>query len=436
MTEALSLFDFTQRIGNTIHSRPELRNVWITAELSDVAVRGGHFYADLIQKNDTGQTVARMRANLWSGQFLRLREKYLCERQEDLRNGIKVKIQGSAIHHNLYGLSFNITDIDPSYVDEGDILRRRMEIIQKMKNEGIFDKNKTISLPTDAQRIAVISAPGAAGLGDFLNQIEHNKENFRFTVKLFPSPMQGEKVPQGVMAALQAVFSEIDNWDCVAIIRGGGATADMNCFDDEQLARNICYFPLPVIVGIGHERDNCVLDYLAHTRCKTPTAVAEFFIAHQRQAWQTVSDRVAEIMRYTSLFLDGEKQRMAHFGSAVPAAALQIIEREKLKLRNFSSSIPLAAGGLTTRENTRLDGLRLQLGPILEAIIRRADEHLRSYGQLIEVLSPANTLKRGYSITRLAGKALRDASSLQDGAILETRLASGTVTSKFINKKL
>lgn len=425
----LSLLEFTQRVGYTVTSAPELRNVWLIAELSDVATRGGHFYADLIQKDPAGRTVARMRSNLWANLYPVLNRKYKDERQEDLRNGIKVRIQGSATHHHIYGLSFNISDIDPTYVDEGDILRRRMEILQKMKEEGIFDENRSQQLPEDTQRIAVISAEGAAGLGDFLNQLEHNQDRFRFTVKVFPSPMQGDKVPDGVISALHRIFDEKENWDCVVIIRGGGATADMNCFDNEQLARNICYFPLPVIVGIGHERDNCVLDYLAHTRCKTPTAVAEFLIAHQRQAWQAVSDKVGEIIRYTTLYLDGEKQRLAQIESAIPALATQHVEREKLRLKNFSSSLPLTVNGITTREHTRLDGYKAQLPALTATTIGRATERLKSYTQLLDVLSPENTLRRGYSITRVDGNAVREAGALSPGTEIETQLGSGKVKS-------
>lgn len=425
----LSLFEFASRVGDAVHSRPDLRNVWITAELSDVSVRGGHFYTDLIQKNDAGQTVARMRANLWANLLPKIRRKYLEIRKEDLRNGIKVRIQGSATHHSLYGLSFNICDIDPNYVDEGDILRRRMEILQQMKNEGIFDANRSQLLPDDAQRIAVISAEGAAGLGDFLNQLEHNADNFRFDIRVFPSPMQGERAPLGIIAALQAIYAEISKWDCVVIIRGGGATADMNCFDNEQLARNICYFPLPVIVGIGHERDNCVLDYIAHTRCKTPTAVAEFLIAHQRQAWQKASGVAAEIVRYANLFLDGEKQRLTQLETAVPALVSQHLEREKLRLRNFTTSLPMAVNGILARENALLEGFLRQLPPAVDVVMSRARERLQAIGELIGVLSPENTLRRGYSITSVGGKAVRDASELPEGTVISTRLASGTVVS-------
>lgn len=430
--EAVSLFEFTQRVGNTIHTRPELRNVWITAELSDVAVRGGHFYTDLIQKNDAGQTVARMRANLWASLYQRLRSKYFSQRQEDLRNGIKVKIQGSATHHNLYGLSFNITDIDPSYVDEGDILRRRMEILDKMKKEGIFDDNRAVSLPMDCQRIAVISANGAAGLGDFMNQLQSSQERFRFEVRLFESPMQGERAAAGVINALGEIAVDSELWDCVVIIRGGGATSDMNCFDDERLARNVCMFPIPVIVGIGHERDNCVLDYLANTRCKTPTAVAEFLISHQRKAWQTAAEKVNEIIRYATLFLDGEKQKIAQLEASIPALAMQIVDKEKLRLRNFSSAIPLAVSGFTAREATRLDGMRNQLLPLAVSAISRAAERLKAAESLLHVLSPENTLKRGYSITRLNGKAVRDPLLIMPGSIIETELASGRVKSQTI----
>lgn len=425
----LSLFDFTARVGCAVHSHPDLRNVWITAELSDVAVRGGHFYADLVEKDREGRTVARMRANLWASLFPQLRARFMAERQDDFRNGLKLRLRGSATHHNLYGLSFNITDVDPSYVDEGDILRRRMEILQKMKEEGVYDANRSQPLPADCQRVAVISAEGAAGLGDFLNQLEHNPDGFRFKVRLFPSPMQGEKVTPGIISCLKAIYEDRASWDCVAIIRGGGATADMNCFDNEQLARNICYFPLPVIVGIGHERDNCVLDYLAHTRCKTPTAVAEFLIAHQRQAWQSVGDRVNEIIRYVSLYLDGEKQRVSQFEAAVPALVGQHMEREKMRMRNFTAALPMATGGLTSRELTRLEGMAAQLPVALDSALRSASQKLSAMESLVGALSPENTLRRGYSVTRIDGRAVRSASELSPGAVIQTVLASGEVAS-------
>lgn len=428
--KAVTLFEFTQRVGYVMNSQPELRNVWLVAELSDVAVRGGHFYTDLIQKNEAGQTVARMRANLWASLYPSLRQKYMQATQDDLRNGLKVKLRGSASHHNVYGLSFNITDIDPNYVDEGDILRRRMEIIRQMKDEGIFDDNRQLELPADAQRIAVISAEGAAGLGDFLNQLDSNPEGYRFNVRLFPSPMQGERAPRGVIEALEAIGSQMELWDCVVIIRGGGATADMNCFDNEQLARNVCCFPLPVIVGIGHERDNCVLDYIAHTRCKTPTAVAEFLIAHQRQAWERVSSLAGEIVRFTNLHLEGEKQRLTQMETMVPALAGQHLQREKLRIGNFNTSIPLAVKGLTTRGHTHLDGIMTQLPLLARTALDRADERLRSASQLLGVLSPENTLKRGYSITRVEGRAVRDALALMPGAVIETQLSSGKITSR------
>lgn len=435
--DALTLLEFTTKVGNSLRMHPDLQNAWIIAELSDVAVRGGHFYADLIQKNDAGQTVARMRSNLWAGNFMRIRAKYLAERGEDLRNGIKVKICGSATHHNIYGLAFNISDIDPTYIDEGDILRRRMEILQQMKTEGIFDNNHELALPYNTRRIAVISAVGAAGLGDFLNQLEHNPDNLSFTVKLFNSPMQGDKVPSGIISALHDINNEIDHWDCVVIIRGGGATADMNSFDDMQLARNICFFPLPVIVGIGHERDNCVLDYLANTRCKTPTAVAEFLINHQRETWNLVCGMVNEITRFTTLYLDGEKQRLTQIETFIPSFLSQLMEREKMRLRNLTSAIPLASNSITTREHTRLQGFHSQLSPAIAAILSRAREKLRSTFELIEVLKPENTLKRGFSITRVDGKALRDASSIKEGVEIETQLATGRIRSKVLplNKK-
>lgn len=432
MQNPISLLEFTSRIGQAIHGNPSIQNVWIVAELSDVAVRGGHFYADLIQKSDDGRTVAKMRANLWAGRFNYLRALYMAERQDDLRNGIKVKIQGSATHHNQFGLSFNITDLDPTYVDEGDILRRRMEILRQLELEEIKDNNKALPLNIDAQRVAIISAPGAAGLGDFKAQLENNPGNFRFSYKVFESPMQGDKVPAGVMAAMKQIYNEADSWDCVAIIRGGGATADMNSFDNLELARHLCYFPLPVIVGIGHERDNCVLDYIAHTRCKTPTAVAEFLIEHQRQAWQLALEAVGRITREATMRLEGENRRLAQIEAFVPSFASQLLERESLRLRNFSTAIPLATSGLTSREHARLDAYKNQLSPSVNAVIARSKERLGALFNLVEVLKPENTLRRGYSITRVNGKAVRAASKIEKGTEIETQLNSGSLRSIII----
>lgn len=424
----LSLLELTTRIGRAIHTAPEIQNVWVVAELSDVAVRGGHFYADLIQKDESGKTLARMRANLWAGRFAALRHRFIMERQDDLRNGIKVRVMGNATHHNQYGLSFNITDLDPTYVDEGDILRRRMEILQNLEKLDLAGNNKELELDIDAQRVAVISAEGAAGLGDFINQLSNNP-SYKFTYRIFNSPMQGERAPIGVIKALGEIAAEAEKWDCVAIIRGGGATADMNCFDDFELAKNVCCFPLPVIVGIGHERDNCVLDYIAHTRCKTPTAVAEFLIDHQRQAWQQAFEAVSLITREAAMRLEGENRRLAQIEAFVPSVAMQLLDKERLRLGNLTTAIPLATASLTSREHTRLEGYFTQLGPASASVISRSKERLRSIFGLIEVLKPENTLKRGYSITRAGGKAVRDASAVAPGTEVETQLSTGTLRS-------
>lgn len=426
---SLSLVELTARIGNVIHTSPAIQNVWVVAELSDASLHGGHFYADLIQKDDAGRTVARMRATIWRSYYNALSTRYFNERGEALRNGIKVKVKGSANHHNQYGLSFNITDLDPTYVDEGDILRRRMEILKALQTAGIADANKQVPVNPDMQRIAIISAEGAAGLGDFVNQLSFNPDGFRFTYHIFNSPMQGERAAAGVIDALGRIAAESDRWDCVVIIRGGGATADMNCFDDYELAKHVCLFELPVIVGIGHERDNCVLDYIANTRCKTPTAVAEFLVNHQREAWQKAVGIVTQITRETSLRLEGENRRLAQISTFVPSLSRNILEKETIRLKSVQATIPMLVAGATGREKARLEAMQGQLPAAAAAVVARGKEKLRSIFGIVDVLKPENTLKRGYSITRVDGKALRDASAAMPGAELKTELANGTITS-------
>lgn len=425
----ISLYQLATQLGNVIRLSPQLQNVWVTAELSDLQVRGGHCYTELVEKNEAGQNVARIRAMIWSSSYHGIASKFYGGTGSQLKGGIKVKVRGSISHHQLYGASFTINDIDPQYTVGGDLERLRREILANLQKSGIINDNKECKLPVAPQRIAVISAPGAAGYGDFMRILTENPEGFRFYPVLFPSTMQGDKAAPEVMKALKSISSHQERFDCVVIIRGGGATMDMNGFDNFQLARDICMFPLPVIVGIGHERDRCVLDEIACVRCATPTAVAGFLLDRVRDAWNRTTGLINAITREATLRVEGEKRHLAQLETAVPATVRQILDRENLRLDNFTKAIPLAAGNLTVRERTRLEACRANLPALVANVISRASERLKSYESLISVLSPVNTLKRGYSITRIAGKAVRSASQLSPGTKIETVLSEGIIHS-------
>lgn len=427
--QAMTLSQFTAAIGNAVRMTPALQGAWVVAELSDVRVNGGHCYMELIEKNAAGQTVAKLRATIWANRFAYIRQKFYASTGRDIMTGMKVMLNGAASHHSLYGLSFSVNDIDPSYT-LGDMERLRREILERLNREGILNLNKEQPMPVAPQRIAVISASGAAGYGDFMHQIESNPDGFVFYTHLFNAVMQGERTSESVRAAMDYIEQTIDLWDCVAIIRGGGATTDLNGFDDYELARAVATFPLPVVVGIGHERDRTVLDEIAHTRCKTPTAVAAFFIDSLRACRDRAAGLVDWIVRYATDRLQGEARRLANCEAMVPALAKSRLESAKTRLDGLSR-LTLAMGqSQTQRASQRLDNMVAIMRQASVNALRREDNRLDSLSKLVDVLCPGNTLKRGYSITRVNGSAVNDAAALKPGDIIETTLHSGIVISE------
>lgn len=448
---ALPLSQFVDAIGRSIRSNPETRSVWITAELSDVRGSGGHCYMELIEKDSRGATVAKIRANIWAGTYAQLRAKFLAATGRDIVSGLKVMVLGTATHHNLYGLSVNITDIDPSYT-LGDMERLRREILMKLQREGILNLNKSQYLPPDAQRIAVISAPGAAGFGDFMKQLDGNPQGFKFYTHLFPAVMQGERTSASVRAALDFVEQTIDIWDCVVIVRGGGATTDLNGFDDYALARRVAEFPLPVLIGIGHERDRTVLDEIAHTRLKTPTAVGAFLVDRLAQAWQAAETMTRSIADYAANRINGDMRAVGNMEAMIPVLANARMTDARMKLSRLASAIPAAAGTRIAASQAFLDSLpnliraaasnrtRIaaeslrRLAPQIDEAARArslgAAQKLSSLSQIIEAYSPEATLARGYSVTRIGGKTVRSAQTIAPGEVLETTFADGTIFSR------
>lgn len=418
-------------IGNTIRMNRQLQGVWVMAELSDVRVAGGHCYMELIEKDQAGATRAKSRAMIWSSTFMMLRRKFLQATGRDIQSGMKVLVQGTVNYHNVYGLSFVISDIDPTFT-LGDMERLRREILERLHREGLDDYNRSLEMPLTPQKIAVISAAGAAGYGDFINQVESNPEGFRIYPMLFPAVMQGERTAPSVMAALDLIESTLDFWDCVVIIRGGGATTDLNGFDNYDLARRVATFPLPVVVGIGHERDRTVLDELACVRCKTPTAVAAYIVDALRNAFGMVVQDVRAIAKYSLDALKGEHLRLANLSQTIPARAQGRVMREKMRLQNAASGLERAVAGRFGNEQVRLERLALRVDNSARNALQRARQQQQRLADMIRLLSPQNTLRRGYSITRFNGHTVTDATQIPPGSEIETTLLNGTVKSKTI----
>ena len=429
---AITLREFNNRIKRLLNN-PAVCNCWICADLSDVNVRGGHCYLELLEKDErTGATVAKMRGIIWANRFAYLRQKFVQVTGQDLRSGLKVMLEVSVNYHEQYGISLIITDIDPSYT-LGDMERLRREILTRLKAEGIIDMNKQLEFPVVPQRIAIVSAAGAAGYGDFMNQLHHNAYGLQFYTCLFPAVMQGKETVASVTAALDRINSHIELFDCVVIIRGGGSTSDLNSFDDYNLAANVAQFPLPVVVGIGHERDVTILDYVACRRVKTPTAAAELLIGCGVEALARIDELRETIVSIAREYITEAQLQMQYLTSTIPLVAGNIVERNRTRLQHIMQILPLTAQSRIAQGNERLQFFLKQMQQASAQTIMREKMRLTAIYEKVQILSPQNTLRRGYSLTTVNGHAVTDASQLAAGDTITTHLANGTVTST-INK--
>ena len=404
--KALTLYELNTLVREAIASAMD-RDYWVEAELSEVREVRGHCFMELVQKDLFSPTpVARASAKCWKTTWTRIRPRFEAITGQPLRPGMKVMLLVHPDFHEAYGFSWIVSDVDPTYT-LGDMARKRMEIVNQLKAEGVFDLQKELPLPLFSQHIAVISSENAAGYGDFCSQLSNNDYGFSFMPVLFAAVMQGDGVEQSIVAALNAINAEADRFDVVVIIRGGGATADMSGFDTLLLAENVANFPLPVITGIGHERDECVLDMVSHTRVKTPTAAAALLVDNLAQVWVHVTDCQRTITQLVG-------QRMAS---------------EPSRLDRLSTRLITLIHDRLTHEQFRLSSLATSLKPAAEYVLTTHRNHLERLALRAKSLDPQLLLRRGYSFTTIGGKAVRDASLLKSGDEIVTQLEKGSVHS-------
>lgn len=453
---ALSLRQYTSEIANSIRTNPVLQSRWVIAELSDVSERGGHCYMELVEKDDRGVTIARLRGTIWANNFAyKIKPKFEQITGQKFKSGLKVMLFGSASFHEQYGLSFNITDVDPSFTI-GDMERIRREIIETLTREGVVNCNRMLQMPRVPQRIAIISAKGAAGYGDFMNQLQSNPMGFKFYTHLFEATMQGETTSNSVIKALNDIEMTIDLWDCVVIIRGGGATSDLNGFDNLELARRVATFALPVVVGIGHERDRTVLDDIANVRVKTPTAAAEWLIMCAQQTLDQALALANQVARYVKDRTSGASKQLSHIEGTIPIIAKQQIIKSKSNLAAIASALPYMTKNRILSANRTIDAIARDvqhsaIGKISAAqtylktmsdalanaapkAIANQDKRLKALENVVEALSPQKTLRRGFSLTKVNGKTVKSIDQLADNDVITTYLADGEITS-VVNKK-
>ena len=406
--QALSLHELNGLVRRSIRAcMPD--TFWVQAELSDVRSNySGHCYLEFVQKDAGGNNlIAKARGTIWSNIYKMLKPYFEQETGQAFTSGIKVLVQVSVEFHELYGYSLTVLDIDPTYT-VGDMERKRREILRQLEEEGVIDLNKELEMPMFPQRIAVISSATAAGYGDFCNQLMKNSRGYGFYTELFPAIMQGERVEETVLAALDAINARVEEFDAVVIIRGGGATSDLSGFDTYLLAASCAQFPLPIITGIGHERDDTVIDKVAHTRVKTPTAAAEFLIAKMDACADVLDDLSSRLMQGVQNRLLWEFRRIDGLKQRIPTTVYKRIGDAKYTLLSAQRNLQMASRQFLSAKKHRLELLQQRLNDAL----------------------PEKQLARGYSITLKDGKAVKDASSLKKGDTLVTMLYQGRIESE------
>ncbi len=458
MEPSFSLLELNRQVRNAVRDAlPEA--YWLRAETSDVRVnRNGHCYLEFVEKDEEGHSIiAKARGVIWSNIYRLLSPFFEQETGQQFTSGLNVLVQVTVDFHELYGFSLTVVDIDPSFT-LGEIARNRQRVLKRLEEEGVLTLNRELQLPELTNRIAVISSPTAAGYEDFRDQLENNPVGFVFYTKLFPTVMQGERSEESIIAALEAIFQYGDFFHAVAIIRGGGAASDLSCFDSYNLASNVAQFPIPVVSGIGHERDVTVLDVVAHTRGKTPTAVAEIFIAHlmktatevealqerlvsctqallvrERSDLLSLSNR---LVHRSSLFLQRETAAVQHIATGARHSFMQVLQKEFAYMQEAMITSRHSARRLLDEERHRLMQAKRILHHASREELRDELHFLENVEQFVRMVSPANVLERGYTLTLKNGKIITTSKQLHEGELIETRFRDGDVTSVVQTKGL
>ncbi len=448
---SLTLYELNQIIKSTVEQKFN-SPVWLIAEINSINKhRSGHCYLEFIQKaTNSDQIIAKTRATIWSTQFRMIESYFQSVTKSELTEGLKVLVKVSVDFHELYGLSLNVRDIEPAYT-LGDLERRKKEIIEKLENEGVIEMNKALTLPHAIQKIAVISSSGAAGYEDFVNQLQRNKYSYGFSVSLFEADMQGNRTEETVVKALTDIFDSGKKFDIVAILRGGGSKSDLSFFDNYNIAYLITQFPVPVITGIGHDRDESVTDMVAHTKLKTPTAVANFIIEHNLLFESAIIDLGEEIVFHVREFIKTNETYIANLGFGINKTKKTIISKQehcnKLffrlkqasqnKIRNEKYNLTINQNRILNvpkvkikQNDTHLDTLNNRIKTTSGHVIEKISHNLEMYEQNFRLINPANVLKRGFSITKFKGNTINRNTELQPGDEINTIIYGKEIKSK------
>lgn len=374
-----------------------VQSIWIRAEISDVKTyQSGHCYFEFIEKDAGNESIlAKAPGRIWANVFRNLKPYFESETGQLFTSGIKVLVRVTIDFHPLYGMSLNVQEIDPSFT-LGDMVLKRREILLRLEKNGILAENKRKHLTPNPQRIAIVSSPSAAGYEDFYNQLHHNVGQYSFMTRLFPSLMQGKEVERSMLAALGIIRQHISHFDAVVIIRGGGATSDLNCFDSYPLAEAVATFPIPVIVGIGHDRDTSVLDDVAYKSVKTPTAVAEFLLNQLEMAESELLRQIDWVKEFSLQWINKENQRLNQLTWKIPQHVTERLHAEKINQQRINNAVRSFSVNTIAKQNARLDVLTSQLRSGITSLISKKNQELILKEKIVELSSPDHIMEKGY----------------------------------------
>jgi len=450
--EYLTLSTLNSIIKQTISDNLN-RTYWIIAEINQLSANyGGHAYLEFIEKQENSDKIlAKSRATIWASTYRMVKPYFESVTGYQLKNGLKILVNVSVEFHEVYGLSLNVFDIDPTYT-LGDLEKRKLEIIKQLKDEGIFDLNKELEFPELPQNIAIISSATAAGYEDFVNQLTNNNHNYKFNLKLFPAVMQGNNAEDSIISALDEIFEYEDIFDIVVIIRGGGSKSDLACFDTYNLTANICQFPIPIITGIGHERDVSIADIVAHESQKTPTAVAEFIISKFLEIDNKLTKIEDNFVNCINKKIRTEKENLNQITFNFQNVVNNRITKTKINFQNteqkfsnnlqkylnkkefqinlFSNKLINALNNSLNSKNKKLNFLETKTNFSIEKYFLKKKNQLNLFEKIIEYQHPKNILKKGYSITRCNNKVIKNVDELENETIIETELYFGKIKSE------
>lgn len=426
----LSLLELNSLVRDVLEHSFSGNTYWLQAELSGVSEHGPHCYVEFVQKGERdNEILAQAKGHIWGNRWNLVRTYFQQSTGQRLAVGMQVLVEVEITFHARFGYALNVVDIDPTYT-LGDMARRRREILQTLQREGVADMNKELPLPRLLQRIAVISSASAAGYQDFCRQLEQNPNHLVFRTHLFPAIMQGQQVESTIISALENIAANLDQWDAVVIIRGGGSATDLSGFDTLPLAENVSQFPLPIITGIGHERDDTIIDLIAHTRVKTPTAAAQFLIQHQQAELDFLTEMTNSLTEYVTQWLSSDRQHLQHLSTQIPTLVRLVLSQASLQLQRQQVYLQEAAQHPINLRHNRLNVLQERLKQYAEILLTNHRHRLQIFETNLRAARPDRILSLGFSITRLNGHAVTDPTPLQQGDILTTTLFHGIVTSE------